>query len=155
VECCSNQMVPGSLSGSRILACLRALSTCTSQQWLHCEGTNTVRGRDSPHIPPPWFSEAQNLVCQPVPPRAGTPKRPLQDSNLQPLVPKTPALSIRPQGCCLLATRPHEPALGELPPALGRQRGPSRKKEMQDRPQRADEEGGICFSRQAPCEENT
>jgi hypothetical protein len=92
------------------------------------------------------------LVCQPVPPKAKTPKRPWLDSNLQPLVPKNAALFIRPQG--VLATRPHEPALGELSPALGRQRCLSRKEGMQDRPLRADGEEGICFSHQAPLQEN-
>jgi hypothetical protein len=56
----SNQMVLDSIPGGRILVCVRA-STCASQQWLHCESAETMRGACCPHIPQPGFSETRSF----------------------------------------------------------------------------------------------
>jgi hypothetical protein len=61
VECCSNQMVPGSIPGGRIWACARASPTRASWQWLHCESPETMRGCGCPHIPLPGVSEARSF----------------------------------------------------------------------------------------------
>jgi hypothetical protein len=61
VECCSNQMVPGSIPGGRILGCARASPTRAGQQWLHCESLETMRGCGCLHIPLPGLSEARGF----------------------------------------------------------------------------------------------
>jgi hypothetical protein len=71
----------------------------------------------------------------------------------------TNALSIRPQGRCLLATRLYEPVLGQLSAAFGKPAKTSsrgcRTDPYEMHQERRKKKYGFAARRQAPCETNT
>ena len=111
--------------------------------------------RDSAGLTSGCLGSARHLtfVCQPAPPEARTPNDPGKNRTCN-LWCQTNALSIRPQGRILLATKLYGPVQGKLSSGFGGQSFLSLQGGMQDRPLQADGEEEIYLRRQALCEKN-